>query len=62
MLSWRSGINIENARCHVTHFNADGTPELWDVECWSWTAHAFVKCLDEKEPIVYENWTLTLPE
>ena len=35
---------------------------LWDVECWSWTAHSFVKCLDEKEPITYENWTIKLPE
>ena len=53
---------IENARCHITHFNDDGTPLLWDVECWSWPAHSFVKCLDEKEPIEYENWTLNLPE
>lgn len=49
-------------RCHITHFNDDGTPELWDVECWSWPAYGFVKCLDEKEPIEYENWTLRLPE
>ena len=61
-LSWQSGMMIENARCHVTHFDDDGTPLLWDVECWSWPAHSFVKCLDEKEPIEYENWTINLPE
>ena len=30
-VSWQSGMNIENARCRVTHFDDDGAPLLWDV-------------------------------
>lgn len=35
---------------------------LWDVECWDWTSHDWVICLHEIEPIVYEKWTIKLPE
>lgn len=30
-VSWQSGLNIINSRCHVTQFDDEGNPLLWEV-------------------------------